>query len=457
MKRGSELLLAILLTGVLVVPGRTQTPPVQPDPERIEPMRSGLYVGAPSCGTSNCHGSVRPRRVFDVLQNEYFTWLKQDPHATRAFRVLFNEQSRIIARNLGLAQAPSETRACLDCHAMAIPADLQARRLDVEDGISCEGCHGPASGWIRSHTASDWSYAQSVEAGMTDLRDLSTRARVCLSCHQGDGSKSVDHDLIAAGHPELVFELDNYSEQMPAHWMPFADKRNTEGVRDTHGVRAWAVGQAASFRQGLDLLSRRARSGRWPEFSEMSCNACHHSLAEERWRSIRYPDRPGLPRWSPARWAVLRHLVEAVAPEARPGLALDVERLARQVARISTPPAEVAQTAERMSRALDGIDGVIARLDRAPWDDAQVRRLLLAVADDSAFLAGADRQSAEQAYLALHSLTGRLLSRDPRLARSGLPATLEAMNREFDHPNDWKPDRFNGQLARFKRQVQGLP
>ncbi|HXO20025.1 MAG TPA: hypothetical protein VOA87_08890 [Thermoanaerobaculia bacterium] len=55
-------------------------------------------------------------------------------------------------------------------------------------------------------------------------------------------------------------------------------------------------------------------------------------------------DRPGLPRWSPARWAVLRHLVDAVAPEARAGLQADVDLLARQLAHLATPPAQVAES-----------------------------------------------------------------------------------------------------------------
>ncbi|HSF38382.1 MAG TPA: multiheme c-type cytochrome [Thermoanaerobaculia bacterium] len=441
MTRARNLLYLAAALGLALLPGpsRTQEPPPP------EPVRSGLYVGAPSCGTSNCHGSVRPRRTFDVLQNEYFTWLKKDPHASRAFQVLFDPRSKTIAKNLQLETPPAETRLCLDCHAFAVPESLQVNRIDVEDGISCEACHGPASGWVRTHAAEDWDHRQSVEAGMTDLRNLGVRSRLCLSCHQGDGSKAVDHDLIAAGHPELVFELDNYTSSMPPHWTP---------LRETHGARAWAVGQAASFRQGLDLLAHRARNARWPEFSEMSCDACHHSLAEERWKKIRYDDRPGLPRWSPARWAVLRHLVAEVDPEAKSALDTDVRELARKVARIGSPPAEVAATAERMSRTLAG---VLPALERSPWDDTQVRRLLLAISGDAEFLAGADRQSAEQAYLALHSLTGDLLGRNPRLARTGLPSALERLNRTLENPYEWKPDRFTGQLAQLRKQIQGLP
>ncbi|HEX9942679.1 MAG TPA: multiheme c-type cytochrome [Thermoanaerobaculia bacterium] len=430
------------------------TQPPEPAPAATEPA-AGLYVGPYSCGSSNCHGSARPRRVFDVLQNELFTWSRGgDPHYQKAFRVLLDERSRIIARNLQLSSPPSASAVCLGCHAFNVPQERQAERLEIEDGISCEACHGPASGWIGGHSAEDWTHERSVTAGMTDLRDLAVRSRLCLSCHLGAPGRTVDHDLIAAGHPVLSFELDNYSEDMPAHWMPFRDKKRKEGLRDTHGARAWAVGQAAAFRDGLDQLARRARSPRWPEFSEMSCDACHHSLAEQRWRNTRYSDRPGLPRWSPARWAVLRHVVADADPQARDALDSDVAQLARQVARIGTPPAEVAETAERMSRALGG---AIPRLDRETWDDARLKRLLLAISGDADVLA-ADRPAAEQAFLALHSLTAQLQARSPQRVRAGLANTLEAMQNDFEKtPYTWNPGRFTSQLAQFRRQAQGLP
>ena len=397
------------------------------------PIKSGFYVGAPSCGSSNCHGSVRPRQVFDVLQNEYFTWLKRDPHALTAYRVLFEERSRIIARNLGLSAPASESKLCLDCHAMAVPKERQAKRVEIEDGIACEACHGPASGWIEGHTAEDWTYAQSVQAGMTDLRNVETRAGLCLSCHLGDGGKSVDHDLIAAGHPELVFELENYSQAMPPHWKGRA------------GANVWAVGQVAAFKEGLDLLARRVRSERWPEFGELSCEACHHTLKEERWRRGPTGDRPGLPRWSPARWAALRHLVAEADPQVRAALDPEVARLGRQVARLTTPPAEVAATAERASRLLSGVPG---RLAAAPLE---VERLFLRLASEGSL---ADRQSAEQVYFALRTLSGGLLAKRPAL-RSSVPAALESMRRSLDDPYDWSAGRFADQLGQLRRRVEG--
>jgi hypothetical protein len=230
------------------------TPPATPKagtaaaaPAAAEPPpQAGIYLGPTTCGSSSCHGSVVPRQAQGVRQDEYFIWQKRDLHA-QAYGVLFNDRSRVIARRLGIAD-PGASQACVGCHALSVPARQRRGTLEAEDGVSCESCHGAASGWLEGHRSESWTHRQSVAAGMTDLRELAVRSAVCLSCHLGAADKTVNHDLIAAGHPVLAFELDNYSEAMPAHWLPYSDRRSAAGEPDTHGTRAWAVGQAASFR-----------------------------------------------------------------------------------------------------------------------------------------------------------------------------------------------------------------
>ena len=43
-------------------------------------MPAGKYVGPGSCGATACHGSVQPRTLTRVLQNEYSTWVTKDSH-----------------------------------------------------------------------------------------------------------------------------------------------------------------------------------------------------------------------------------------------------------------------------------------------------------------------------------------------------------------------------------------
>src|SRR3954471_18828492 len=81
----------------------------RPPPAEPPPPQAGSYMGPASCASSNCHGAVRPRRVFDVLQNEHFTWLRGGARHYTAWRVLFNARSATIARNLGLASPAAES------------------------------------------------------------------------------------------------------------------------------------------------------------------------------------------------------------------------------------------------------------------------------------------------------------------------------------------------------------
>jgi hypothetical protein len=467
-------------------------------PDAALPAIPGQYLGPASCGSSNCHGSVRPRRVLRVRQDEYFIWQQQDRHA-HAYEALFDDRSAVIARNLRLGAA-SEQRVCLDCHALAVPAGSQQRRLEIEDGISCESCHGPASGWFESHRAEGDTHARSVAAGMTDLRDLGVRSALCLSCHLGAGGKTVDHELIAAGHPRLSFELDNYTEAMPAHWFPWADRPDRETRTDTHGTPAWAAGQAAAFRAALDELAGRARAAQarggggppangaegtngaegarsaeraagagaaraatvggrdggiarqWPDFAQLECDSCHHSLAQERWRTARPPDRPGLPRWSQAHFALLRPLLGVVAPEQLSVLDPEVERLARLLGRFDTPPAEVAAAAERLSRAAADL---APRLAHAAWDDARARRLLLVLSDEHGVQEGADHQTARQLVLAVQTLASQLLAADRRWLAAGLAVSAENLSATVQGPYEFDRARLAAQLAQLRRQLQG--
>jgi Cytochrome c554 and c-prime len=401
---------------------------------------AGLYLGVATCASASCHGGTRPRQSFRVLQNEYYTWLNRDPHS-QAYNRLLDERSERIARNLRLDRPPAESPLCLACHALAPARAERAGRLDVEDGVSCESCHGPSSGWRAGHTEEGWSHAQSVASGMADLRDPEVRARTCLACHLGAADRTVDHELIASGHPELVFELDNYAESV-SHWLP----RPPDEV-----VAAWAVGQVESFEQGLEQLARRARDGSWPEFSDMSCDACHHSLASGAWRQRRgFSHRPGSPPWSPARWVVLRRLVDLVAPQQRAALDRQVERLSASVSRLAVP-GEVAAAAEELSQSIAPLAG---RLAAVSWDEARVRRVAAAVAGDSDTLARADYESAQQAAWALQTLASSLVRRDPALVGSGLIESVDRVFAGLQDRDSFDAQRFAAALAAVAREVR---
>ena len=75
---------------------------------------------------------------------------------------------------------------------------------------------------------------------MHELKDLNARANACVACHQ-----NIDADILAAGHPGLIFELDGQSVAMPKHW------------REPASPKAWLAGQIAALREMKAQQSRQ--------------------------------------------------------------------------------------------------------------------------------------------------------------------------------------------------------
>jgi hypothetical protein len=188
-----------------------------------------IFVGAVGCRSSSCHGGAGEKR------SQYITWSRQDFHS-RAFSILTNARSARIAEGAGITDAPASAR-CTVCHSpfQSVAQDRLGPNAHPDEGVSCESCHGAAGPWLRGHTRPDWTYATRVSAGMRDLRNLYLRASACVACHQ-----NVDADLLKAGHPALVFELDSQSINQPKHW---------KDEDSWSGARAWLTGQAVALRE----------------------------------------------------------------------------------------------------------------------------------------------------------------------------------------------------------------
>lgn len=190
----------------------------------------GRFTGSPTCATSMCHGGA------GELRHQTTLWQKQDIHS-RTYNTLVNARSAQIAAALKIPDATTSSR-CTTCHAPFHDVPKSAFLADITkptEGVSCESCHGPAEKWIRSHTRPDLSHKDRVLLGLRDLNHLYVRANSCVACHQ-----TVDPALLAAGHPELLFELDGQAVAQPKHWREKGD---------WHGPKAWLVGQAIALRE----------------------------------------------------------------------------------------------------------------------------------------------------------------------------------------------------------------
>lgn len=414
-------------------------------------LKMGQYVGAATCASGTCHGSVQPRDLYKVKQNEYFIWLKQDRH-TQAYNVLLTDKSARIVRNLKINTKAHESKICLDCHTMNVPKSVQANPVDFAEGISCEACHGAAGGWLGQHTAEGWTHEQSVKAGMRDLRGLDNRAKNCLACHLGNAEKTVNHDLIAAGHPDMIFELDNYTAVMPPHWTPNTTKSKQSGDAEPTGARAWAVGQAATFREGMLQMARRARSNHWPEFADMNCYACHHSLKDSEWRQIRgYRYKTGGPPWNPARYAVLKHLVAMFAPQEKTRIDSQVDRLAQEIAQLNTPPATVATTASDLANS---IERVVPSIEKANVDNAAAKRIIDRIAGDVPYLIESEVHSVEQAIMAINALVNAMARNNPAIVQTSVSHAIDQLYDDVKDRENFNREQFGRHVTDLQRQLR---
>ena len=270
------------------------------------------FRGAGSCSAVACHGGVSPSGHSSILKNEHTTWIADDPHAL-AYETLHGERSARIARKLagrsGKVIPAHQDERCLACHSTPRPAaELRRTEWMNRDGVSCEACHGASEKWLGPHTTEGWSSLgaeiKERDYGFRPTRDLARRAGLCAECHVGDRKggagaevaiiKDVNHDLIAAGHPRLNFELAAYLDNLPPHW-----REKGRNAAPDFPALAWSVGQVATTKAGLELLRGRVGDARapWPEFSEYGCFSCHHELADEPWRRNRAEGLAGSPHW----------------------------------------------------------------------------------------------------------------------------------------------------------------
>ncbi|MCK5356482.1 MAG: hypothetical protein KAJ63_15305, partial [Methyloprofundus sp.] len=257
----------ILLTTLIVqVATANATSPTLPQYD------DNLHLGVATCSGSTCHGASEPFTTSTVLQNEYITWQREDKHSN-AFKVLYNDDSKRMARNLGLKSAHT-AKICLDCHTDNVAKTNRGKRFQLSDGVGCEACHGGAGKYLGLHVSGIATHAENIASGLYPSENPIQRAKLCLSCHLGTQNKFATHRIMGAGHPRIGFELDTYTATAPAHYKIDKDYRERKVVW-SH-ARTWAVGQAMAVQQYLTLISspKRLENGLFPELSLFECYAC---------------------------------------------------------------------------------------------------------------------------------------------------------------------------------------
>jgi hypothetical protein len=413
------------------------------------PAETSKYTGPGSCSSTSCHGSVKPRGDTRIFQNEYSIWAVKDKHA-KAYDALTGATGERMGRILGLGK-PEQAAKCLACHAVDVPADARAKTFELSEGVSCEICHGPASAWLGPHTTRTWTHEQSVAAGMYDTRNLARRTEKCLTCHLGTQEKFVDHEMIAAGHPDLYFELDSFSAVMPRHWK--TPRESAPGVLAENdawsGVREWGTGQAVQLRASMERLGWHAKSKNWPEYSELDCFACHHSLTapEQSWRQERgYAGRrPGDPPWNAARYAVFRELAHQVDNDAASRLDDQITQITKLLSQLN-PDRDAVAASSASAATLSS--QLASRIETQHYDAALALRLLQKISEDSDEISNDGERAAEQAAMALDSLFIAYSRTEKPPNAAEVRAAINGLFQQLENPSNYNPADFSRQMRK---------
>jgi hypothetical protein len=366
-------LVSLLVLGPMATLVRGKIVDAQPSAQLVE--LGFKFEGAATCSNAKCHGAAEAAEAPKPPGNEYNVWVEKDRHALAHEHltkpdVEKNPAFANIARNLGIADAATDAR-CTSCHSLAVPAELQGQKFSIREGITCNACHGPSEKWNTPHAEIGWTQKQREATGshaallkqwgLYDTKPVIARAEKCTSCHL-----AIDPTLVAAGHPQPIFELDYYSELENKHW------RDPEGY---FSAKLWAAGQVICLRDAMRQLAERAASGAPdPSVKDATDQALGHYM-------------------------VLKPLLATKAIPGVDGAALDaaVQKLqasAGDNAAIAPAATAAADAAGRMADAFNGFEP----------DRKTTLTLLNAIAADSSIHKDATLHGVEQQAFAIYSL-----------------------------------------------------
>lgn len=167
-------------------------------------------LGPGSCGLSqnNCHTSEN-------------NWWKDDAHKTTVDAFYDDPESyEKIARlsGVGVDNMFKGNQLCMTCHGTVV-SGRESRGVD--EGVSCENCHGPGSGYKDPHQegkredgVNRAGYQKALKLGLVELKNLKARGQTCVRCHY-----ITDQKLLAAGHPDGArFNYVSGIKKVAKHW-----------------------------------------------------------------------------------------------------------------------------------------------------------------------------------------------------------------------------------------------
>lgn len=175
-------------------------------------------IGPGSCGTGNtdCHAKETKNMI--------------DKHKNAVDNLSTSDRLDEILTKYGVDKNKYLVGSgkCMSCHGTVITDKTNA---EVEEGVSCENCHGPGSGYKDNHKEAK---GKGFAFGLLDLGSLDKRGEACVRCHY-----ITEQKLINAGHP--AGERFNYLAGMKSvakHWKRAATDNDLKNRQPFENAKA---------------------------------------------------------------------------------------------------------------------------------------------------------------------------------------------------------------------------
>ena len=169
-------------------------------------------IGPGSCGAgkNHCHSAEESKSI-DKHRNAIDNMIGSDNVNAYAEKAGIDPKLIIHGKSI-----------CMGCHGTVVSGKEVE---DVEEGVSCESCHGPGSGYKEPHTDSRpdekkgdpnrSGYTQALSLGLVNLKNVTSRAEACVRCHY-----ITDQSVLAAGHPDgSKFNYLAGMKSVAKHWV----------------------------------------------------------------------------------------------------------------------------------------------------------------------------------------------------------------------------------------------
>jgi Cytochrome c554 and c-prime len=414
------------------------------------------HLGVASCAGSTCHGRAEPDGKI-VRQDEILRW--QDPSSptgahSRAYATLANSRSKAIAARMGIGPATSAA-SCLGCH--SDPASSRGPKFQISDGVGCEACHGGSSTWIDVHKAGN--HAANLRAGLKATERAEVKAAICLDCHFGsaDGNQFVSHEMMAAGHPRVSYELDLFTA-LQSHHNEDADYVSRKGR--INGVRTWAIGQAMAVERQLSLFAnaKLATNGAFPEFYFFDCHSCHRQINDDQTftpTAVANPGRPIAAGDTPFNDENIIMLA-AAAKVAAPSFASRFEADSRAFHQALTKDRPTAVAAAQKLAA--SASALASAFQNSNLDRNQTFAIIDMISSDAISSRFTSYTGSTQAVMAIDTLVSAMVNSGQVSggAVSGIRSDINRAYAAVRNPNEYRPADFRRALGSAVRTIRTL-